>query len=597
MPAERHGVAPQPTRCPPTRERSRHRRLVPALAGVCIALTVGSVHAAPFADARLSNAGDEDLVSVREQRRSLESQVYTDRLIVRYRDEAAANGRRSALAVRQMPLAQVGLAAASSRRTASGAHVVKLTSRMDAASLRRLANRLAQLDDRIAWAEPDLPAMAMAEPTDPMYAQQWHYFDTKAGLRLPTAWDLSVGADVVVAVLDTGVKAHADLSPNLLAGYDFVSDPNSANDGDGRDADADDPGDGCGGSNTWHGTHVAGTVAAAADNGLGGVGVAPSAWILPVRVLGCSGGYASDIADGIQWAAGGASAVSAPSNPAQVLNMSLGGRGSCPTIVQTAIDAARAQGAVVVVAAGNSNTSASYYYPANCKGVITVAATNRGGGRAYYSNYGGVVDVAAPGGDLRKGSSAGVLSTYYTGSADSYKTLQGTSMAAPHVAGIAALLLARNPDLTPDEVEILIRTHVRAFPATCSGCGTGFAHATKVVENAYLGLAAPSLTDEVEPNNLKTEAPTLTGLPVKVRGTVTSHTDLDQYMVDVPAGQTLRIRLLNGQGSTVASSSRGAGKSDDIVWTNKNSWAAPRRIRVNHYSGSLGSYTLEVDVR
>ena len=233
-----------------------------------------------------------------------------------------------------------------------------------------------------------------------------------------------------------------------------------AADGNGRDADPSDPGDatvagqcgaGSGASNSsWHGTHVAGSIAAKTNNG---VGVAFNAKIVPVRVLGKCGGYPSDIADAIIWASGGAvSGVPANANPARVINMSLGGGGACANTSQNAINSARSRGTVVVVAAGNSNADASGANPANCPGVVAVAATNRSGGRAYYSNYGAVVDVAAPGGDART-AGGGILSTLNAGTttpgADSYAFYQGTSMAAPHVAGVAALMLSKTPGLTP----------------------------------------------------------------------------------------------------------------------------------------------------
>ena len=197
-----------------------------------------------------------------------------------------------------------------------------------------------------------------------------------------------------------------------MQGYDFITDTAISNDGDGRDSDASDPGDAiaageCGNgkplqarTSSWHGTHVAGTIAAKTNNGLGVAGVAFNAKVLPLRVLGKCGGYTSDIADAITWASGGTVAgVPANANKARVINMSLGGTGACDTTTQTAINGARSRGTVVIVAAGNDNMNVSNASPANCSGVVAIAATDKAGGRASYSNYGTLIDVAAPGGD------------------------------------------------------------------------------------------------------------------------------------------------------------------------------------------------------
>jgi serine protease len=244
-----------------------------------------------------------------------------------------------------------------------------------------------------------------------------------------------------------------DLAEQILPGYDFITDSAMANDGDGRDSDPTDPGDWvqageCGGGepqqdipSSWHGTHVAGTIAAKTNNDIGVSGVAWEAKLLPVRVLGKCGGYTSDIADGMRWAAGAAvTGVPDNPNPAKVLNLSLGALGECSQTYGEAIEAVRAQGASVVIAAGNSNQDASQYRPANCPGVITVAATKRDGGRAYYSNFGTTVDVAAPGGQTfdpvsnTPTTTDGVLSTLNAGQTtpgtdDYYGFYQGTSMA------------------------------------------------------------------------------------------------------------------------------------------------------------------------
>ncbi|MBT8131631.1 MAG: S8 family peptidase, partial [Gammaproteobacteria bacterium] len=356
----------------------------------------------------------------------------------------------------------------------------------------------------VHYAELDAIMKPMATPNDTRYNEQWHYFESTAGLNLPAAWDTHTGAGTVVAVIDTGYRPHADLDSKIVGGYDFIGDTFVANDGNGRDSDASDPGDAvayneCGGGNpasdsSWHGTHVAGTIGAESNNGQGVAGVAWDTLILPIRVLGKCGGYTSDIADGIIWASGGSvSGVPANSNPAQVLNLSLGGGGSCASTTQSAINTARANGATVVVAAGNSSANASNYTPASCNGVISVAAVDRGGDRAYYSNYGSVVDLAAPGGETASQAN-GVLSTLNTGTstpgADNYAFYQGTSMATPHVAGAAALLYEADPSATPDDIEAALVDSARAFPGSCSQCGSGIVDADAAIDQ-LLGAGGP----------------------------------------------------------------------------------------------------------
>ena len=372
----------------------------------------------------------------------------------------------------------------------------------------------AEWDDLKAWlqqqpdveyVEPDyiMTKMAVTMPNDSYFSYQWPLVDAIGGIRADQAWNYSTGTNAVVAVVDTGILPHKDLLPNILPGYDMIMDSFTANDGNGRDNDPTDPGDyvlsgECGStSNTnssWHGTHVAGTIAAVANNAEGIAGIAYNAKILPLRVLGKCGGYNSDIADAIMWASG-ATVNGVPVNPtpARVINMSLGGQSACGTTLQNAINTARANKTVVVVAAGNNNTDASTFSPANCNGVISVAATGRNGSKAYYSNYGATVDVAAPGGSMLSAQTDGIVSTLNTGTkqavADTYAFYQGTSMATPHVAGIAALMLSANPSMTPDQVESTLKSTTRAFPQTCTGCGTGIVDANAAVQ-AALALAS-----------------------------------------------------------------------------------------------------------
>lgn len=350
----------------------------------------------------------------------------------------------------------------------------------------------------VAYAVEDRKLQINFTPDDPLYNEQWHYFEADGGIRAPAAWELSTGQGVVVADVDTGYTDHADLTPNILPGYDFISDKSISRDGDRRDADAHDKGDwfidflsGALIPSSWHGTHTAGTIAAAGNNGVGVVGVAFNARIVPVRVLGVGGGYISDIYDGVVWAAGGTIPhVPANANPAKVINMSLGGGGPCDEVQQGAIDTARSLGTTVVVSAGNGNTDASLQSPASCKGVITVAATDRSGHRAPYSNIGEIVDVAAPGGDTDNTLSNGVLSTVNAGTkgvrGDGYNFYNGTSMAAPHVTGVAALMASVKPSITPNEIECTIKATARPFPdpASCPNCGAGILNALGAVRAA-----------------------------------------------------------------------------------------------------------------
>ncbi|MEG0040983.1 MAG: S8 family serine peptidase, partial [Massilia sp.] len=255
-----------------------------------------------------------------------QSILETDRVIVKYRDaQPAANGStvivEGGSSARKARIdragQQFGVLVRESHALSNGAKVFKLDRRHNLAEVRSLATEMMMRDASIEYAEPDRIMTHSATPTDPRYNDQWHYYDTVGGLRLPAAWDISTGTGVVVAVIDTGYRPHADLSGQILPGYDFISTAAIGNDGNGRDNDASDPGDGitagaCGGGqpfsdqpSSWHGTHVAGTVAARTNNGAGVAGVAYNAKILPVRVLGKCGGYTSDIADAITWASGG----------------------------------------------------------------------------------------------------------------------------------------------------------------------------------------------------------------------------------------------------------------------------------------------------
>ncbi|MEI5639669.1 MULTISPECIES: S8 family peptidase [unclassified Pseudoalteromonas] len=397
-------------------------------------------------------------------------------------------------------------------------HVMRADKKLSAAEANEFMAEV-MASGNVEYIEIDQMLQPFATPNDPRYSDQWHYFESAAGINAPAAWDKATGSGVVVAVLDTGYRPHTDLNANILPGYDMISDISVANDGGGRDSDARDPGDAvsaneCGYTHSardssWHGTHVAGTVAAVSNNGEGVAGVAYDAKVVPVRVLGKCGGLTSDIADGIIWASGGSvSGLPANPNPADVINMSLGGSGACSSTTQNAINQARNNGAAIVIAAGNDNDNSANYNPGNCNGIINVASVGRDGSRAYYSNYGSNIDVAAPGGAQSFANDPeGILSTHNSGSgapvSDSYHYSQGTSMAAPHVAGVAALIKQAKPTATPDEVESILKNTTKAFAGTCSNCGTGVVDASAAVDAAS-GDVTPPTGNELEDGVAKT---------------------------------------------------------------------------------------------
>ncbi len=436
----------------------------------------------------------------------------TDQLIIKYRAGSAARDRPDVqtMADAHDRLRRAGAQMRRLRGDAFGANVMKLDRRFKATALAALARLIAAHPD-VEYAEPDRRMHILAAPNDYFYPLQWHYFEAAGGINAPAAWDLSTGSGVVVAVIDTGYRPHVDLVANMVAGYDMIIDTVVSNDGDGRDSDALDPGDWTtagqcsllsGATNSsWHGTHVGGTIAAVTNNATGVAGAAYGAKVQPVRALGRCGGYTSDIADGIVWASGGA-VTGLPLNPtpARVVNMSLGGGGACGATTQAAINGARSRGAVVVAAAGNSNANVATSSPANCQGVIAVAAVGRTGGKASYSNYGAGITLAAPGGG---GGTDGVVSTWNVGTttpgADAYAYASGTSMATPHVSAVAALMFSANPGLKPGQVERLLQSSARAFPAACSPCGAGIVDAGAAVSSAISALH-PSLASSANPS-------------------------------------------------------------------------------------------------
>ncbi len=428
-------------------------------------------------------------------------EIPTNHIIIKYKTTSSAFLAPAQADEMERLSATAGVNLQYLRAMSGDAHVLQLPERLSLEQARTISRQLMSLPE-IEYAEPDQILRHTLTPNDVQYVNQWHYSGTW-GINAPAAWDITTGSSsIVVAVVDTGITNHADLSGRTVPGYDFIGDTLVANDGGGRDSDPSDPGDwissaedasgyfaGCGASDSsWHGTHVSGTIGAASNNGIGVTGINWNSKILPVRVLGKCGGYTSDIVDGMSWAAGlSVAGVPANPNPAKVLNVSLGGYGSCDATWQTAISNITAAGAVVVAAAGNSAFDASYFVPANCSGVITVAATDGDGWLAGYSNYGSTVEISAPGGDFNW--DPGVLSTLNTGTtvpvSDTYDYYQGTSMAAPHVSGVVSLMFSRNPYMTPSQVLQILQSTVKAFPGSgscnTSICGSGIVNAGAAV--------------------------------------------------------------------------------------------------------------------
>jgi serine protease len=341
--------------------------------------------------------------------------------------------------------------------------------------------------------------------SDFYFPLQW-YLNGQHGISMTTAWKYSKGdGDKVVAVIDTGIKPHEQVDKSLtrnsdgsIYGYDFVSDLNSAADGDGEDSNPNDEGGDAAGGNSYHGTFVAGIIGAEHDS-FGTAGIAPSVKVLPIRALGRDGGTIADLVKAINWAAGiKIEGLAKNRYPVSVINLSLGARDplACGEGYASVFENVIAKRITIVVAAGNEGRP-SLSFPANCPGVIAVAASQSQGDRASYSNFGEGVLISAPGGEQSIGSteapdSRGMIISASVDDANLpiYRLSEGTSMAAPVVSGIVALMYSMQPNITPARIRTILASSVRPFaPGTnCSisgGCGTG-------IINAQLALARTS---------------------------------------------------------------------------------------------------------
>lgn len=306
-----------------------------------------------------------------------------------------------------------------------------------------------------AKSEPKLSAQA---PNDPMYSKQWNLHS----IGIESSWTETKGRGVTVAVIDTGVSKVPDLEQsNFVTGYDFVNDQDNAEDDNG------------------HGTHVAGTIAQSTNNNFGVAGIAYEANIMPLKVLSSfGGGTVADIAEAIRFAA---------DNKADVINLSLGGGGES-SVLKDAIDYAHSKGVVVVAAAGNADQNAADY-PARYPHAIAVAALDASGEKAPYSNYGAGVDISAPGGSTVQGEAGGILqNTLNPQTGESvFAAFQGTSMAAPHVAGVAALIKAAGVT-EPDEVLAVLTQSARKVESDeLNHFGAGKLDASAAVKMALHG--------------------------------------------------------------------------------------------------------------
>jgi len=448
----------------------------------------------------------------------------------------------------------------------------------------------------IRHAQPNYRYQHCIEPNDRFYSNQWHY----PQINLPQAWDVTQGsASVIVAVIDTGiVSAHPEFQGRLTAGFDMISDPTNAGDGNGLDPNPEDVGDGTAAQpSSFHGTHVAGTIGANGNDGAGIAGVDWNCKIMPLRALGRRGGSSADIGNAILFAAGLPNASgTVPAKKADIINMSLGGPGT-DTILTQACDQAAAADVLLVAAAGNDNSSQPNT-PAAVPSVLSVGAVDLVKARAPYSNFSSTVDIWAPGGDMTADLNGdqfpdGVLSCMADDQGQLFFSFEnGTSMASPHVAGVAALVKAANPSLTAAGLrDILTRT---ATAGANLPNGGRIVDALAAVQDAAAGGGGGPVTQPVlvaTPTVLDFgETGTQLTLRLENRGT--------GFLTFVDATEATPSPWLDG---TVISAAPGGNISDDridVVVDRSGLPAGVYSTRVTlEYSDGTNPFTTVVEVR
>lgn len=527
----------------------------------------------------------------------------TNRVIVKFKSGSAQPAGIDRLNVRNLRSGS-NLTLHHVRTLANNSRVYSLGKFRKLADAKAVAAELMQRDD-VEYAEPDVRRFPQFEPNDNEYPNQWYLYESDGGIRAREAWDTTRGdGNTVIAVIDSGILPHSDLVRVLDHGYDFISgDPTdplglyfTANDGDGRDPDPADPGDAVGenecddgepAESSWHGTLVTGILVAETDNNSGISGIDHQAFVLPVRALGRCGGFISDIADAIRWAAG-LPVPGVPDNPtpADVINLSLGATEStCSSTEREAINAAVANNAVVVVAAGNEGGFIENSAPANCDNVIVVTASTRDGGETCYTNVGEGADIAAPGGNSQEQITLGgvpatctalagdrILSTSNNGTntpdTETYRFVAGTSFSAPMVSGAVALMKSVDNSLTPGSIETILKNTARVFPTNTAdaardcvpeNCGAGILDVQGAVAAAGDGGfdSTPNPFEftaqtGVAPNTtVESDSATITGIDVPTTVSVSggaysiensAYTEADGV---ITAGQSIRLRVIS----------------------------------------------------
>lgn len=427
----------------------------------------------------------------------------TSRLVIKFKPSAKVQAQSISLK------AQLGSKINSDlkfvRKTSTGSAVYDLGTKVSPTQASDIARRLSS-DPRIQSAEPDFRVKPQHVPADPYYNEnQWNLksaIDSIGGMNAPALWTKTLGSNAIVAVIDTGILQHPELSDRIIGGYDFIDDIDSAGDGDGRDSDPTDEGNFCeldGSRSSWHGTMVAGNIAASTDS-IGITGVTPQARLLDARALGRCGGWTTDIADAILWSAGRPVAGAAPHNQGPVvINLSLGTEPgiACPAFMQDAVDQAISAGSIVVASTGNESAS-EISSPANCTGVISVSAHTRNGDLAAYANYSNTTTVSGPAGGACKQSanclgepavSLGVNGTTTFTSFRAPVFFSGTSSSAPLVSATLAALRTIERSLTASQAASWLRSSSRPFPAGTfchnnPSCGFGMFDAGNLIDAA-----------------------------------------------------------------------------------------------------------------